>query len=142
MFPCKTLQPSTGRVKVGPGRAFTLIELLVVIAIIAILAALLLPVLTSAKAKAGQVVCLNNGREIGLAATLYTYAADGQLPLCQNWGRAKRGGDALFRNQAQASGLRVRFDGGGGGAGALLRLIYTDGTKGSARMVQSVSGYR
>ena len=55
------------------------------------------------------MVCLNNSREIGLAATLYTYAADGQLPLCQNWGRAKRGGDALFRNQAQASGLRVRF---------------------------------
>ena len=106
------------------------------------LPSLLLPALTSAKAKAGQVVCLNNGREIGLAATLYTYAADGQLPLCQNWGRAKRGGDALFRNQAQASGLRVRFDGGAGGEGALLRLIYTDGTKGSARMVQSVSGYR
>jgi len=113
-----------------------------VIAIIAILVALLLPALTSAKAKAGQVVCLNNSRQIGLAATLYTYDADGPLPLCQNWGRAKRGGDALFRNQAQASGLRVRFDGGAGGEGALLRLIYTDGTKGSARMVQSVSGYR
>lgn len=63
-----------------PKGAFTLIELLVVIAIIAILAAILLPVLSAARLRAQTAQCMNNYRQMGIAWVMYINDDNDRLP--------------------------------------------------------------
>ena len=70
-------QPLVSR---GMRRGFTLIELLVVIAIIAILAAMLLPVLSRAKESGRRISCLNQLKQLSLAAQMFVDENGGNYP--------------------------------------------------------------
>lgn len=96
----------------SPRRAFTLVELLVVIGIIAVLIAILMPVLSKARAAANKTKCLSNMRSLALAQTLY--AAEQRNLLVE-------AGDGSFDVQGSWLGLLESA-----GAHALVRVCPSD----------------
>jgi prepilin-type processing-associated H-X9-DG protein/prepilin-type N-terminal cleavage/methylation domain-containing protein len=83
----RTRQPLLAR------RAFTLIELLVVVGVIALLASMLLPALSKAKASAQRAKCISNLHQLGLAVQMYWDDHDGD---CFRYGPVNTNGGLLY----------------------------------------------
>jgi prepilin-type N-terminal cleavage/methylation domain-containing protein len=110
----------TGRTGLG---SFTLIELLVVVAIIAILAALLLPALRTAREKALRITCMTQLRQLGVAVHLYASDFDSALPWV-----AMAHGIRDGRSYSASPAVRALVDGYLGSDGrALLRCPANNG---------------
>ena len=111
-----------------PQHGFTLIELLIVIAIIAILAAMLLPVLAKAKAKAEGIECLNDLKQLNTAWLMY--AADNQGHLVRNADEAALNNVTGYNDPSLVNGTNAEWCPGRQDEAQLNGVLYLspDGT--------------
>ena len=124
----QSFQPRRTRPAQPPRSGFTLIELLVVISIIATLAALILPGVQSARQAARKTTCLNNMKNITLAANNFAAARGGKLPFLaghsydpNNTGSGPAATGTL--SDVFLGSTKIRSDYGGSAATPLFRPV-------------------